>query len=66
MKYRNIKTGFIFETDSECTGEGWELVSSSPKKAEPKKAEPKEEEPVEVEPIEEEPKPKRNTKGKTK
>lgn len=60
MKYRNIKTGFIFETDSECTGEGWELVSSSPKKAEPKKAEPVEE------PKEEAPKPKRNTKGKTK
>lgn len=55
MKYRNIKTGFIFETDSECTGEGWELISS-PKKVESKKAEP----------IEEEPKPKRNTKGKTK
>lgn len=60
MKYRNIKTGFIFETDSECTGEGWELISSSPKKAEPKKAEPVEE------PKEEAPKPKRNTKGKTK
>lgn len=61
MKYRNIKTGFIFETDSECTGEGWELVSSSPKKAELKKVEPKE-----AEPKEETPKPKRNTKGKTK
>ena len=60
MKYRNIKTGFIFETDSECTGEGWELISSSPQKAEPKKAEPVEE------PKEEAPKPKRNTKGKTK
>ena len=47
MKYRNIKTGFIFETDSECTGEGWELVSSSPKKAELKKVEPKEAEPKE-------------------
>ena len=60
MKYINKITGFIFESDSECTGDGWELVSSSPKKAEPKKAEPVEE------PKEETPKPKRNTKGKTK
>lgn len=60
MKYTNKKTGFIFESDSECTGDGWELISSSPKKAEPKKAEPVEE------PKEEAPKPKRNTKGKTK
>lgn len=60
MKYINKITGFIFESDSECTGDGWELVSSSPKKAEPKKAEPIEE------PKEEAPKPKRNTKGKTK
>lgn len=60
MKYINKITGFIFESDSECTGDGWELVSSSPKKAEPKKAEPVEE------PKEEAPKPKRNTKGKTK
>lgn len=61
MKYINKITGFIFESDSECTGEGWELVSSSPKKAEPKKVEPKE-----AEPKEETSKPKRNTKGKTK
>lgn len=60
MKYINKITGFIFESDSECRGEGWELISSSPKKAEPKKAEPVEE------PKEETPKPKRNTKGKTK
>ena len=60
MKYINKITDFIFESDYECTGDGWELVSSSPKKAEPKKAEPIEE------PKEEAPKPKRNTKGKTK
>ena len=60
MKYINKITGFIFESDSECTGDGWELISSSPKKAEPKKAEPVEEH------KEEAPKPKRNTKGKTK
>ena len=65
MKYRNIKTGFVFESDSLCKGEGWEPISSSP--ASPKKAEPKKEEPKKEEPKQEEPaKPKRNTKGKTK
>lgn len=30
MKYRNIKTGFEFESDSECKGEDWESLSPSP------------------------------------
>ena len=63
MKYRNIKTGFVFESDSLCKGEGWEPISSSP--ASPKKVEPEKEEPKKEE-KEPEAKPKRNTKGKTK
>ena len=31
MKYQNIKTGFVFESDSECKGEGW--VKLNPRSA---------------------------------
>lgn len=64
MKYRNTKTGFVFESDALCKGDGWEPISSSPTPPEkPRKAEPKEEP---IEDAKETAKPKRNTKGKTK
>lgn len=30
MKYQNVKTGFVFDSDSECTGEDWVKLSPSP------------------------------------
>ena len=32
MKYQNVKTGFIFDSDSACKGEDLILIESSPKK----------------------------------
>ena len=53
MKYQNVKTGFVFETDSICTGEDWVRMSSPvPVKAK----ETEEEKPVEK------PKPKTRSK----
>lgn len=40
MKYRNIKSGAVIESDSRITGERWELISESPVSVE--EAEPKE------------------------
>lgn len=34
MKYKHKLTGFILDTSCECKGEGWELLSPPPKKAE--------------------------------
>lgn len=47
MKYKNTKTGFVFDTPCELKGADWELISSAPIKSEEK------EKPV---------KPKRNKK----
>lgn len=33
MKYRNINTGFVFESDTECKGEGWECLGPPPEVA---------------------------------
>lgn len=44
MKYQNTKTGFVFDSDSECSGEDWVGLSSSPTTKEEKKVK---EEPVE-------------------
>lgn len=52
MKYRNIKTGFVFESDTECKGEDWEALSPSPKVA-----------PVQQPDVEDKPKPKRVKKS---
>ena len=30
MRYQNTKTGFIFESDSECKGEDWVELNSRP------------------------------------
>ena len=30
MKYQNTKTGFIFDSDSECKGEDWVLLNPTP------------------------------------
>lgn len=51
MKYRNINTGFVFESDTECKGEGWERLSPPPKVA-----------PVQQPAEEDKPKPKRTKK----
>ncbi len=48
MKYRNINTGFVFESDTECKGEGWECLSPPPEVA-----------PVQQPEKEDKPKPKR-------
>lgn len=40
MKYRNIKSGAVIESESKITGERWELISESP--APEDKTEPKE------------------------
>ena len=54
MKYRNTKTGFVFESDALCEGDGWEPISSTP------------EPPVKKEELKEDVKPKKTIKGKTK
>lgn len=41
MRYKNIKTGFVFETEAKIEGADWVLMDES-KKVEPKKDEPKE------------------------
>lgn len=70
MKYKNTKTGFIFETSDEITGKDWVKLSpdtvnmpeeDAPEKDEPEKNAPQEEEPQEEEP-EEKPKRKRAAK----
>ncbi len=43
MKYQNTKTGFVFDSDSECKGEDW--VRLDPPSA-PVKEEVKEDKPV--------------------
>ena len=56
MKYKNTKTGFIFETSDEITGKDWVKLSpdtvnmteeDAPEKDEPEKNAPQEEEPEE-------------------
>ena len=37
MKYQNTKTGFVFESDCECHGEGLIKIESSPSNAETEK-----------------------------
>lgn len=44
MKYQNTKTGFVFDSDSKCSGEDWVKLSPSPATKEDKK---EKEEPVE-------------------
>ena len=44
MKYQNTKTGFVFDSDSKCSGEDWVDLSPSPATKEPKAVK---EEPVE-------------------
>lgn len=39
MKYKNIKTGFVFETQAKIEGADWVLVEEAKKQDEPKKAE---------------------------
>lgn len=34
MKYQNVKTGAVFESDSICVGEDWKEVQPSPAPAE--------------------------------
>lgn len=48
MKYRNMITGFVFETSAECAGEAWEEIpaSSAPVKAEKAEAVKAEAEPA--------------------
>ncbi len=36
MKYQNTKTGVIFDSECECTGEDWVLLSPLPVKEEDK------------------------------
>lgn len=50
MKYQNTKTGFVFDSDSKCSGEDWVKLSPSPAKEEKK---------VKEEPVE----PKRTKKN---
>ena len=56
MKYKNTKTGFIFETSDEITGKDWVKLSpdtvnmpeeDAPEEDAPEKDEPQEEEPEE-------------------
>ena len=56
MKYKNTKTGFIFETSDEITGKDWVKLSTdtvnmpeedAPEEDEPEKDAPQEEEPEE-------------------
>lgn len=56
MKYKNTKTGFIFETSDEITGKDWVKLSpdtvnmpeeDAPEEDEPEKDAPQEEEPEE-------------------
>lgn len=42
MKYQNTKTGFVFDSDSECRGEDWVRLDPLPAKTEEAKEEPKE------------------------
>lgn len=44
MKYQNIKTGFVFESDSICAGEDWRVISASPVSVKAK--EPEAEKPI--------------------
>lgn len=41
MKYQNTKTGFVFESDSECKGEDWVKLDPRPVSKEDKGEEPK-------------------------
>lgn len=41
MKYRNTKTGFVFENSSELRGENWELIEEAPSKPSEPNAKPK-------------------------
>ena len=56
MKYKNTKTGFMFETSDELTGKDWVKLSpdtvnmpeeDAPEEDEPEKDAPQEEEPEE-------------------
>ena len=41
MKYKNTKTGFVFETSCELKGEDWVALNPSPSKSkEPKEVKP--------------------------
>ena len=40
MKYQNIKTGFVFESDSECKGKDWVRLNSSPVSEDAKEEKP--------------------------
>lgn len=70
MKYKNTKTGFIFETSDEITGKDWVKLSpdtvNMPEEDAPEEDAPQEEEPQEEEPQEEESeeKPKRKRAAK--
>lgn len=41
MKYRNEKTGFVFETTAEVVAEGWVKLDPQPTTAEVKEEKPK-------------------------
>ena len=60
MKYKNTKTGFMFETSDELTGKDWVKLSPDTVNM-PEEDAPQEEEPQEEEP-EEKPKRKRAAK----
>ena len=62
MKYLNKKTGFVFNSDSECVGEDWVEVQSSPEA--PDTVQTLVKEPVQEDKKEE--KPKRAKKGNAK
>lgn len=40
MKYRNTKTGFVFDSDTECKGEDWEKLNSPSTSKETKEEKP--------------------------
>lgn len=70
MKYKNTKTGFMFETSDEITGKDWVKLSpgtvNMPEEDAPEEDAPEEDAPEEEESQEEEPeqKPKRKRAAK--
>lgn len=53
MKYQNTKTGFVFDSDTECAGEDWVKLDPLPAAKEVKKLQ-KVEKPEKVEKVKEE------------
>jgi hypothetical protein len=62
MKYQNVKTGFIFDSDSVCKGEDLILIESSPKKKQVEEVKAPQPVPEYMPKAPEEEKPKKSTK----